>query len=288
MTILKQFTLACTPKGEIGKGDDLLFTSSVDFAKFKAFTRKTVMIAGRKTAQQMIDAKVRLQDRPMIVLSEKEFLTGTFKDEGYLIRYATNFDDAILMAEKMVEEKSLLGWTIVGGKSVYDQMFNRIDSGYLKINRAYMFVTEIPDWATPAVPVTLGRDVGQIVTLVTARMADDSVKIHKCDPLLTRPDSASTGKAVKPTQFRGSNGAFYELLDKAVFDFDNISYDINGTLSVKSGGYLEAIKPFQIVGYHYRQDVDSVELRMINGHTVSLRPGSKAAVNALLLTLQSF
>lgn len=285
MTILKQFTLACTPKGEIGKGDDLLFTSSVDFAKFKAFTRKTVMIAGRKTAQQMIDAKVRLHERAMVVISESGTLDNTTPEHDRKVVYATNFVEALEIAERMVEQENYLGWTIVGGKSVYEQMFDLIDKGTLRINRAYMFVTNLPDWAIPAAPVTLNRDIGQIVTLVTARMADDSVKIWKTDPVLKRK---VTGSPVAPTPFRGSNGAFYDILDKGEFDFDNIAYDTEGVLNVQSGGYNETVVPHHIVGYHYRQDVDSVEIRLSNGHTVSLRPGSKAAVNALLLTLQSF
>lgn len=291
MTILKQFALACTPKGEIGKGEDLLFTSSLDFAKFKGFTRKTIMIAGRKTAQQMIDAKVRLHERALVVISESGTLENTTAEHDRKIIYAVSLSEALEIAEKAVEQDNYLGfgnylgWTIVGGKSVYEQMFDLIDKGTLRINRAYMFVTNLPDWAIPATPVTLNRDIGQIVTLVTARMADDSVKIWKTDPILKRKIA---GAPVAPAPFRGTNGAFYDILDKGEFDFDNIAYDTEGVLNVQSGGYNETIVPHQIVGYHYRQDIDSVEIRLSNGHTVSLRPGSKAGVNALLLTLQSF
>lgn len=280
---LKQFALACTPKGEIGKEDELLFTSSVDLARFKAFTRKTVMIVGRKTAQQMIDAKVRLHERAMVVVSEEGLLTDTTGEQIRKIVYAANFDQAIRIAQRIAELEGYLGWTIVGGKSIYEQMFDQLDKGNLRINRAYMFVTDLPDWAIPSVPVKLNRDVAQIVSLVCARMTEESVKIQRSDTVLNRRVSSFPA-----SPFRGTNGAVYNIVDKGQFDFENVSYETNGVLNVKSGGNNETIVPHHIVGYSYRQDVDSVEVRLSNGHTVSLRPGSKAAVNALLLTLQSF
>lgn len=284
MTILKQFTLACTPNGAIGKGEELLFTSSVDLAKFKGFTRKTVMIAGRITAQQMISAGVRIQERPLIVISESGIIESVRKEDLPYVTYAQNLQDAVELAERLAERQNLLGWTIVGGKTVYESMFDLLDKGSLRINRAYLFVTELPDWSMPANPVILNRDVAQIVTLVSARMADESVKIWKCDPVLMSGVPSSS----KPAPIRGINGAFIDIVDKGEFDFENIKLDpFTNVFTVKSGGHTETIKA-QITGWSYRNDVDSVDIRLFNGHTVSLRPGSKAAVNALLLTLQSF
>ena len=136
--MIGQLAIAADINGVIGKNGGLLYDSRQDLANFSRFTAGTVLVAGRKSAQEMIDCKMPLTSkRPMVVVSENDrpVICREASDFAH-IYYAKSLAEAILAAKDVAAQMGLLGWTVVGGKSIYDQFLARrsdytLDAYYL-------------------------------------------------------------------------------------------------------------------------------------------------------------
>lgn len=129
--MLKQLAIAMTANGEIGQDDDLLFTNERDLSNFAAFTANTVLIIGRKTADQMIDHGVYpTPTRPWVVLSKSQTAVktpaGVETPWAKNLAYALTFNDGYTMARTMVElSPTLFGITFAGGAQIYEEVIAR-------------------------------------------------------------------------------------------------------------------------------------------------------------------
>lgn len=118
----RQIAISMNQNGVIGIEDRLLFSAPADLAKFAKFTDGTSIIAGCFTAQQMVKYGMRIKERrPLIVITESRFLDGTTKDDDKWIYYVKNLQEALIQAEVLALDLNLNGYTVAGGKRVYDE-----------------------------------------------------------------------------------------------------------------------------------------------------------------------
>lgn len=143
--ILRQLAIAMTKAGEIGDDADLLFTGERDLQNFAIFTSNTVMLMGRNTANQLLQAGVYPTPfRPWVVLTKSGksvSTTATSSSETpwkKYLAYAQDFNLGVAVARHMVDESaSLFGVTVVGGKAVYEEALDRM-TGSSTFNHVYL------------------------------------------------------------------------------------------------------------------------------------------------------
>lgn len=131
--MIKQLSIAATSDGVIGYGGGLAFWCSQDLVNFKKLTDKTVVIVGRLTAEEMLSKGMKPDDRrPMVIISsDVSHKVGAGMRNVYR---ANKLDDAIEMAESVARMNGLIGWTVAGGRTVYEEFFaskHKLDHVYL-------------------------------------------------------------------------------------------------------------------------------------------------------------
>lgn len=272
-TRLKQVAIAINSAGVIGVDDKLLFSAPADLTRFAAFTDGTVLIAGRNSAQQMINFGARVKKRrPIVVISENGFLTDTTKEDDRFIFYADSLPAALSLAHAVELDFGLNGYTIVGGKRVYDDYFNLVDAGKERPNHVYLFTHEQP---APATSVKLSRDLSQIKKLLEVRMVNSSSVWSEGDVL---------GKDYTGAVARSKNGRFTYIFDKAAINPDEVVK--TGTqLRVKTDGGEVCLDLYGITGWSRKNSIESVDVRLSGGETITVRPHSHAGLNSLISAL---
>lgn len=140
--MIRQLAIAVDVNGCIGNAAKLLCNCPADMVNFAKFTRGTALIAGRKTAQEMLGLGFTpSESRPLVVLSEASKLSPV----GDCVRhvyYAKNLAEAVDTAVNVSAKTGLLGYTVVGGKTVYDE-FLLPASGY-KLDAVYLATFQMP------------------------------------------------------------------------------------------------------------------------------------------------
>ncbi|MEG0063045.1 MAG: dihydrofolate reductase [Pseudomonas sp.] len=273
---LKQLAICTTVAGEIGAGDKLLFASTADLHRFAAFTAGTAVIVGKNTGQQMIDLGARVKrSRPLIVISPNQHLNGTNGDDDKWIYYADSLEDALLTAEAIGLELNLNGWTVAGGKRVYDDFFDLMEKTKMRLNHVYAFTHELDTSATTDV-VKLKRDWPEMLKLITRSMHTDRHVWHELD-VLGKVQGSFSGCTENPR-------ANY-LYDSSVINPVGVTLQ-NHVLRVETDNGQEVIYASTIRGWRVKQGIKSVDL-MIGGDPVAhtLRPSTDAGFNSLLLAL---
>lgn len=283
--ILRQLAIAMTPDGLIGSGDKLLFTNPADLSNFALFTAHTVMIVGRKTAQQMIDMGVQFgKRRPVVVISEKGVLQNVPHETSKYVFYANSLIKALKMAEETSDRFDLNGYTVCGGKQVYEEFLDMLDKGKTRVNRAYMFAAEVGDIEIFD-PVQLSRTYEQIRLTVVNRQVDSRAGVVPCDVGLRAEEltgDASLGEKVesKATLIRGKNCQFEWVTD--FDDFDVTAAGVTeGRLKLKLTTGAVALRISEISHWEHRTGVNSVDIYMKNGQMIDARPATIAGLNWL-------
>ncbi|QOC57939.1 dihydrofolate reductase [Pseudomonas phage phiK7B1] len=274
MTLRKrQIAVSMNQNGVIGIEDKLLFSAAADLAKFAKFTDGTSLIVGRLTAQQMVNFNMRIKERrPLIVISESGVLKDTTSDDEKWIYYVKNLQAALIQAEVLAIDLNLNGYTIAGGKRVYDDYMDLIDAGKVRPNAAYLFSHEMG----PVVPaLALKRDFNQVRVLLEARMINPSYVWHEADVL---------GKDSAGNPVRTVNGRFGYIHDKAEID-PSVVRKVGTQLRVDTDGGEVCLDLYGIVGWSRKQALESVEVRLSGGESITVRPRSHAGLNSLLFAL---
>lgn len=173
MTMLRQISIALTDNGAIGVGEDLLFHSSMDMKNFASLTQRTVMIAGTTTARQMMRMKAGVtldSNRPMVVIGKSDVRPNA-KSREWLF-FADDFASGIKLAEEVAEDMCLSGWTIVGGRQVYNSFL----ASNISVNRAYVAEAHFE----PIQPVEDQVVVATPATLLAQLKAKMAIPLHTC------------------------------------------------------------------------------------------------------------
>lgn len=269
----RQIAISMNQNGVIGIEDKLLFSAPADLAKFAQFTDGTSLIVGRVTAQQMVSYGMRISNRrPLIVITDSGVVKDTTNDDEKWIYYVKNLQAALLQAEVLAIDLNLNGYTIAGGKQVYDDYMDLIDGGKVRPNAAYLFSHEMD----PMVPATaLKRDFNQVRVLLEARMINPSYVWHEADVI---------GKDSAKNPTRTVNGRFGFIYDKAEVD-PTVARKVGTQLRVDTDGGEVCLRFFGIVGWTRKLSIESVEVRMSGGESITVRPRTHAGLNSLLFAL---
>lgn len=274
MTIRKrQIAINMNHNGVIGIEDRLLFAAPADLAKFAQFTDGTSIIAGRVTAQQMVNAGMRIKhQRPLIVISATGVLEGTNDHDDKWIYYVPDLQAALIQAEVLALDLSINGYTIAGGKRVYDDYMDLVDAGKVRPNAAYIFSHEFEP-NQPA--VALKRDFAQVRKLLSARMAESSYVWHEADVL---------GKDAGGNRVRAPNARFGYLYDKREVDPFAVK-QVESQVRVDTDGGEICLDLYEITGWSRKNSIESVEVRLSGGESITVRPRTHAGLNSLLFAL---
>lgn len=275
--LLKQVSVAMTPSGVIGDGPDLLFKSRFDLSQFASFTHKTVMIVGRHTAQQLFDMGVYPnENRPFVVISESNSVRRIHNLGEAWLFYAKDLSQAIELSETYATAFNLIGWTVIGGKIVYDSLFEAMDAGKVRLNRAYIFKADVD--VKVSKPVQLKTDYSSLTNILFRnRMIDPIFFSVKTDTELRVENS---GKA---TFIRGDCETTY-VYDKAIYDVE-AAYLTKTHIRVSCTNGEYRLLRSEIAGWHEKRGVNVVEVFLKNGVTQELRVESPAQVKWLLAVL---
>lgn len=270
---LKQIAIAMTNAGVIGAEDNLLFSSQADLSRFARFTEGTVLIAGRVSAQEMINCGARVKaSRPMIVITQSGVINGTNSNDERWIYYAPNLEAALKLAQVVELDHSLNGYTVVGGARVYDEYMDLIDAGKVRPNYVYVFGHNLE---APAVNVKIKRDFSQLHKLLQLRMVNPSYVWSEADVV---------GKDWAGNDLRTQDGRFNYLYDKAEIDPYGVR-KVGTHLRIDTDGGEVCIDTFGIAGWSRKTSLESVDVNLTNGLAVNVRPRSHAGLNSLLLEL---
>lgn len=269
----RQIAISMNQNGVIGIEDRLLFSAPADLAKFAKFTDGTSIIVGCFTAQQMVKYGMRIKERrPLIVITESRFLDGTTKDDDKWIYYVKNLQEALIQAEVLALDLNLNGYTVAGGKRVYDEYLDLVDAGKVRPNAAYLFSHEM----NPVVPaIALKRDFKQVRVLLEARMADPSYVWHEADVI---------GEDSDGNRVRTINGRFGYLIDKREVDPFQVKKVATHFRIDTDGGEI-CLDLYGITGWSRKNSIESVEVRMSGGESITVRPRTHAGLNSLLFAL---
>lgn len=281
---LKQVAIAMSSSGVIGLNEELYVTSAVDMGNFAQFTNGTVMIAGFNTAQQMVEANIGLSHiRPLIIISGTKRCLDAVHHHYHKAHtyYADSLRTAIDLAEKIVRDNSLNGWTVVGGAMVYDDLFDAIDRGQVRLNHAYIHTFD--DVPVKGGEVKIKRDVKQVIKLLRSRMIIPAV-----DTLTADVHAKHNGKTGRIT-----NGEFIRIEDRNYID--STSVKVNGmTLNLRLSNSNLVVPLSHIASYSRNFGMDTVRLFMHSNYVHEFRlkdnPGvpPTSAVNYLELILNRY
>jgi len=274
--MLKQISLSMTDSGAIGVGDNLLFLSKADLLRFSKFTAGTVMIAGFNTAQQMISGGARItKSRPLVVITESRHISFRLNSEEGYVYYASSLKEAISLSSVLCEEYGLNGYTIVGGVTVYNDYLEMVDLGKERPNSAYIFKHEL-DPSKPVHPETrsIKLDFKRVLKLLEARMVDPAISSIKAD----------IHGGTYSAQTRSKGGEIITIYDQDCID-PTCARKIGNQLRIKSDASTATIRTRSIAGWHVRRDIQSVDIWLESGESVTLRTSSKSGLNSLIFEL---
>lgn len=277
--MLKQVALSMTPKGVIGVGDRLLVKSNTDFSAFVNFTKNTVMIVGIKTAKQMFDAGVvPTRKRPILIVMSRDGLPAWFKaDTSPHLYFAKEFNsETLALAEAIAQRSDNDGWTVCGGKTIYEAFFDMVDKGTSRVNRALVNVAFAEPDSTVKDVITLNRDPAQIRAAFHARMAACKATTFSAgfECKVAAPGSLKDAVAVI-----GNSSTIYE--DTNQYDSSDFSID-NSVLTIENvDGAFTAIPFFKIESVESSEHRNELSITLESGRKMNVRMKSPGALNAL-------
>lgn len=266
MTMLKQIAIAVTEKGAIGAKGELLFRCGLDMMHFANLTHRTVMIAGSATAKEMMGQAVTLSaNRPMVVIGSSTVLPN-FKSREWLF-YADNLRDAVELAAELAEDMCLSGWTIIGGRQVYQSWI----VSNIGINRAYVLEAHFePDCEVER----------QVVVLESAEL------IKHIHTKMAHPQQMSTRRSLMLTlndEFVRKDVTFHWLHCAQTLNPQVVKENANALQIQTSAGVL-TVQKGDITGYLSQRDRNAVQILTAAGQTHEIRFASNGAQSIASLT----
>lgn len=274
--ILKQMAIAITSQGAIGVENELLFTNPRDLQNFAEFTHRTAMIVGRNTAQQMSDHNVEPHPcRPMIIVSTSgKIVTFTSRAASANVYYVDSLHAAVRLAESMIDSGPVLGWTIAGGKMLYEEFLSGVHLNKYHPNQVYLHeYMEEPEPGTDHV-YKLKFTAEQIRSLLTVKMVE---------PRSSNLMYAVATKCATGSPYRRIEVEAEWITDGKYLDLRDISVS-NGDMMIQLDGGFFNVTIDQIAGYARREDTNTIGISFKSGaESVEVRPkgNSKGAVNAI-------
>lgn len=278
--ILRQLSVSMTPEGGIGLGNNLLFKNKKDLALFKDYTKKTIMIAGFNTAQQMLDLKVDItRQRPMIVISRGRHVQTLLEANHEYILYAADLRKAIELADHLIAQREVncVGWTICGGLKTYEDAILDIKAGTLKLNSAYVFTADTGSFVVDHV---LSVDAAEFLNVVRSSMRLPEDQQYTAGFYLK--DSAGVEQRCDCT--------VHKIFDSYTFDVAGIHISDDWTISVADSVSKKrtTICIGSISSYEIEESRDVLSITWHSGHKTDLRIASttpRAGINYLELLL---
>lgn len=265
-----------TKDGLIGVDGKLAFTSKADFARFAKFTDCTVMIAGLNTADQMIEAGVSLKSRrPMVVITETGIVKGTCDEDEKHIYYAKNLPEAISAAKAIAKDHNLNGFTVVGGKRVYDDYLDLVAEGRAVLKHVYAFVCVLEEPGASYLKDKVKYDFNSLDKLLKSRMVSPSAYDIQVDVV---------GKDYTGSVCRPSKSAFVYFYDREYIDPTQVKV-MDTSIEVELDNGVERLDRYGLEGFHYKKGLNTVDVHMSGGKTVNIRPRTVAGLHSLLFAL---
>lgn len=264
MTLVKQLSIAITADGEIGDGNDLLFTSNRDFANFSLYTAGAVMIMGFNTAQQMHHKNVYpTAERPWVIVSGDRKL----KVESAHAYYVDNLPQATTTAEDICGTYSqLLGWTLIGGIKIFETVIEALARN-MHLTSYYLCQIEATSMRStgPGPFLKLSKNAAELELLLQRNMIDVQTRAVYADVVML--DSKKEALRASCT--------FKTVTDKSIFD--NTGIDVGGPnviIETSHNGVLTL--PFQqISGFTEEHGRDEITVYTKDGraHRIRLESG---------------
>lgn len=278
--LVKQVSIAVTPSGIVGVGKDLLMLNYFDLREFMSYTNSTVMIAGYNTAQQMVDTRLILNaNRPMIVISANSKVDVTLADPGSVgfIYYAVDLNDAIRKAESLADHFGLIGWTVVGGVQVYNELISQLDKGSVRLNSSFIHVVQEP---TVKIPREMKISCG-------LKALQQTIEARMISPNKNTLSLGVSGKDFSKAYVR-SESSFEWTVDENVFDKRDVSVIGMNLILAMSAGETIQLKLSSIIGFSEHEAVNSITLHFAQGKelNVRLKHNTVGGVNYLAQTLR--
>ena len=266
--MIKQLAICSTPDGVIGDKGSLALVSKLDMRNFVRFTFGTVLIVGRTSAEEMLTRGFKPDRyRPLLVISKEKIVEANHEPQS--IFYAPDFDAAINYASSVADQVGLRGFTIIGGKSVYEQTFES------KIELDVVYLAEI----TPSESFD-GFDSG---TAVQLSLAGKSLRKVLCDKLGGDPNFVNSGEfeqeLSEPKETRATMclTKMYRMLK---YDPKKVSLSSGRTLRIKAAAG-EIVMPISSVGgYQRERERNAITLFTVSGQ-LQVRLETEAEINFL-------
>lgn len=232
--MIRKLAIAVDVNGVIGNAGKLLYYSQPDMAHFAQFTRGTVLICGRKSADEMLDLGLKPSaSRPLLVITENGILEDCPPAHIY---YAANLPSAVDMAYEIATKNGLLGYTITGGKTVYDEYLLKVceyplDAAYIATIQKSLFSPTSPD-------------------VVRLAGGHPGVRIQQ---MMRNPKASSytietTGR-VSPSTLTRSPVTFAHVYDALEYDHEGVQVLPNGLLRIYGTNGVITIPLHAITGH---------------------------------------
>lgn len=270
--MIKQLAICSTPDGVIGDKGSLAILSKLDMRNFVDFTFGTLLIVGRTSAEEMLTRGFKPdRHRPLLVISKEKIVEA--KHEPQFIFYAPDFDTAISYASNVVDQVGLRGFTIIGGKSVYEQTFES------KIELDAVYLAEI----TPSE----NFDGFESSTAVQLNLGAKSLRKVLCDKLGGDPNFVNAGEfeqeLSEPKETRATM-CLTKMYRTTKYDPKKVSLSVSGSLRIKAASG-EFVMPLNAVGgYQRERERNAITLFTANGN-LQIRLETEAEINFLQLTI---
>lgn len=272
---LRQLAICTTDHGVIGAEGKLLFASAADMSRFAAFTKGTALILGRTTAQEMVVAGAHISRlRPMVVISESGCLEGTTNQDDKWVYYAKSLKEAMGVADAITLELNLNGWTIGGGKQVYDELFDLMATKSLRLNHVYAFTHSMNTDGLKDV-VKLSRDWNDLEKLIDRSMVTPFSVWQELDVM---------GRNCLGDNCRTTDPRITYIHDRSVINPDEVIVQ-GHSLVIKTDGGSVVINRNHVAGWQRKDQLNAVDISMNNGIVVNVRPKSTTGLNSLLFAL---
>lgn len=279
--ILKQIAVAMTESGEIGADHNLAFKGDRDLVEFAKFTDQTAMIVGLDTAQQMADKNVLPTDkRPWVVISRGRFINTIAEGFHKNVYYVSSLEGAIAIATDLAEcNAPVIGYTIIGGARIYEDAFDLMRAGKLRLNSAYVHEGQAHDTDTTVLNKKLSLNFIDFMKLLDSNMITRKVTGFDCGVRV---------KNISDIEHRMA-GKFRWVYDANEYDpsvVEAVSAANRKLYVTTMSDEVFALDLFNLMAYKVGTATEAIELHLNYGK-VELRPKHKrAGINAVEIALR--
>jgi len=284
--MIRQIALATDINGAIGQSGRLLCTSTIDMANFARFTQGTLLIAGRKSMAEMMGNNFTPSaSRPVMVItsgssvfSSLPSLTASTRRHIY---FAKSLEEALSAAPAIASQLGLLGYTIIGGGSVFSPFLEQKQPGNLAIDAAYIAtfkeaMVEPGDENATFIGSSALDTIKRIKNLIECESPSLAAR-HTLDTIVAinrRNDSGEISSALMPVEFT-------YLYNSSILSPESASINSAGILRFVCNAGAFTIPIDEIVGYRESRLVASLTLLTKRQEIEVRMPEGKPGINYL-------